>query len=192
MRHNRSKATKATAAKRPSCGYLHTYNIHTCLKWAFVCVCVSEVYRSCLCVIICWCACVCVGIYLQLSGRLCLASHMNLIYACACACVYVCLGTVHKSEYIAIGTITHTHTQLHVQAALQLSSLCYIARCRVQLTDCIKRETREIEGEGERRHLPVRKQLCTGVCVRVCVCNTLLKVQCDWRFRWAHYLFSQR
>lgn len=111
MRHNRSKATKATAAKRPSCGYLHTcihtYVLEVCL---YLCVCVSEVYRSCLCVIISWCACVCVGIYLQLSGRLCLASHMNLIYACVCACVYVCLGIVHKSEYIAIGTITHTHT----------------------------------------------------------------------------------
>lgn len=165
---------------------IHAY-IHTCLKCAFVCVylCVSEVYRSCLCVIISWCACVCVcvGIYLQLSGRLCLASHMNLIYACVCACVYVCLGTVHKSEYIAIGTITYTHThtqvhiQLHVQAALQLSSLCYIARCRVQLTDSVKRETRERDREGERRHLPVRKQLCTGVClymcVHVCVCATL-------------------
>lgn len=165
---------------------IHAY-IHTCLKCAFVCVylCVSEVYRSCLCVIISWCACVCVcvGIYLQLSGRLCLASHMNLIYACVCACVYVCLGTVHKSEYIAIGTITHTHTHSGTYTASCAGSFAafkFMLHCKMPSPadwQCKEGDKRERHRGRTTSFAGQRKQLCTGVClymcVHVCVCATL-------------------
>lgn len=146
--------------------------------------------------------CVCVGIYLQLSGRLCLASHMNLIYACVCACVYVCLGTVHKSEYIAIGTITHTHTHSGTYTASCAGSFAafkFMLHCKMpspadwQCKEGDKRERhrgRTTSFAGQKA--AVYRCMSVYVCACVCVCNTLLKVQCNWRFRWANYVFSQR
>lgn len=103
--------------------------------------------------------CVCAGtIYLQLSGRLCLVSHMNFIYASVCVCVCT-QNWVHCNRYNNWYTGT---CGAAFKFMLRFSPLCKMPTESSWLS-------REREREVETSFAGQKAAVCACICVYVCM-----------------------